>query len=119
MDSFLADSRAALRAGYEASARALTAAGVPFTPASAGMFVWLDLRQLLPQEQAAFADERNLWQAMIDTEGVRLVLTPGEACCCSEPGFFRLVRCGRRRDTNSGCGPPGALARLPRVGHDI
>lgn len=89
VDSFLEQSRASLRAGYEATARALSAAGVPFAMASAGMFVWLDLRSLLPQEQPTFADERNLWQARV------LRARGGEARCpCTVQHRTRCSACG-------------------------
>jgi 1-aminocyclopropane-1-carboxylate synthase len=69
----------------------LTAAGIPFTPAVAGMFVWLDLGAAAfgnHSTAATWEDEAALWQRLM--EGHRVVLTPGGACHAAEPGFFRM-----------------------------
>lgn len=72
-------------------AGALVAAGIPFTPAPAGMFVWLDLRAAFganttssssssgAQSSCSWQAEAELWQHMLDVH--KLVLTPGEALC--------------------------------------
>jgi hypothetical protein len=71
-------------------AGALVAAGIPFTPAPAGMFVWLDLRAAFganttsssssssscAESSGSWQAEADLWQHMLDVH--KLVLTPGE-----------------------------------------
>jgi hypothetical protein len=68
-------------------AGALDAAGIPFTPAPAGMFVWLDLRTAFgshttsssssgAESSGSWQAEAELWQHMLDVH--KLVLTPGE-----------------------------------------
>jgi hypothetical protein len=84
-------------------AGALDAAGIPYTPAPAGMFTWLDMRAAFGSNSGSggsnaesapaggtWQDEGELWQHMLDVH--RLVLTPGGwpalllldqcFCCC-------------------------------------
>ena len=70
---------------------ALTAAGIPFVPAEAGIFVVCDLRQFL--SAPTFEAEHRLWQKILDE--ARVNLTPGAACRIHEPGFFRLCYAGQ------------------------
>lgn len=75
-----------LAASYDVLSKALVDAGIPFTPARAGMFVWIDLRKWL--QEASWDGERRLWTKLCDD--AKLILTPGESCHANEPGFFRL-----------------------------
>ena len=75
LDRYFLENEARLLAAYELLQDALTAAGLPFVPAVAGIFVWVDLRQLL--EAPTWEAERAAWQALFDRQ--RVVLTPGEA----------------------------------------
>ena len=113
--------RAAARCGKEAGWQALLLrvfprtcfalmpaprVGLPCLPASAGMFVWLDLRAPLRAFIASLARTRTGPHALTCTEGpptwedeeafhraiverARVVLTPGAACHALEPGFAR------------------------------
>lgn len=78
------------------TAGALDAAGIPYTPAPAGMFLWLDLRATFgpnnskcsgstgsssgstgdAEASGSWQAEAELWQYMLDVH--KLVLTPGE-----------------------------------------
>ena len=88
VESFLAGNAAALGRSYDALSASLDAARIPFTPAVAGMFVWVDMRGWLPAGAPGWAGERELWAALCDE--CKVILTPGEACHAPEPGFFRL-----------------------------
>ena len=65
---------------------------VPYVPAIAGMFVWVDLRGFMPASDVkgvnVWAKEEALFDALVDD--ARVVLTPGHAQGASEPGWFRL-----------------------------
>ena len=75
----LARSHAALVAGLEPL-------GVKFVrPHGASIFVLADFRCLLSEQ--TFAAERRVFEVLA-AKGV--VLTPGEACHCPVPGFFRV-----------------------------
>jgi hypothetical protein len=65
---------------FYAFAGGFDAAGIPYTPAPAGMFLWVDLRAAFGNKQATWQDEEALWNCMVQQH--RVVLTPGE---CNEP----------------------------------
>jgi aspartate/methionine/tyrosine aminotransferase len=82
------------------------AQGVPFVRPQGGMFVWLDLGAFLPRIAAANGDAAaaatsttdggvRTWESERELSRVlreehRLLFTPGEACHCPEPGYFRM-----------------------------
>jgi DNA-binding transcriptional MocR family regulator len=72
--AFLAENRRRMAAAYSGLAAAADAAEIPYTPAAAAMFLWIDLRRELRAPE--WAEERALWQQLVDC-GV--VLTPGAA----------------------------------------
>lgn len=79
-------------------------AGLPSLPASAGMFIWVDLRAPLraftralrrsapsvdadPAAAPTWEDEAAFHSELLAR--ARVVLTPGSACHAAEPGFAR------------------------------
>ena len=84
--TFVAENQKLLEESYDLLTVGLTEAGIPFTPAVAGMFVWVDLRQWLPQQ--SWEGEAALWKRVCDS--CKVILTPGSSCFAEEPGFFRL-----------------------------
>lgn len=83
---FISQNTALLGASYDTLTENLTKAGIPFVPAQAGMFVWIDLREWLPE--ATWEGEKTLWERICDE--CKVILTPGESCHAREPGYFRL-----------------------------
>ena len=92
IEEYLRESRRALRASYEKLVTHLEAMSISYVPASAGMFVWIDLRHLLlpnPEDALdAFACERELTRVLF--EECRLLFTPGEPQRAQEPGYYRI-----------------------------
>ena len=64
----------------------LRGARIPFLPADAGMFVWIDLRSHL--KEATFEGEKALWTGL--AMDAKVLFTPGKDCHAREPGFFRV-----------------------------
>jgi aspartate/methionine/tyrosine aminotransferase len=67
---------------------------VPYIPATAGLFVWLDLSEFLPISNADDTDddqqrERALYLEL--TQSFGLLFTPGLSMRTERPGFFRCV----------------------------
>ncbi|MEU0094314.1 aminotransferase class I/II-fold pyridoxal phosphate-dependent enzyme [Kribbella sp. NPDC006257] len=85
-EAFLAESRIRLATAYRRTTEALDAAGIPYLPATAGLFLYLDLRGFLPEP--TFEAERTL-ATRIFTEA-RLHLAPGAAFHTPLPGYYRL-----------------------------
>jgi aspartate/methionine/tyrosine aminotransferase len=86
VDAFLAEMRRRLAQTYALVTTTLAEVGIPFVPASGGIFVMCDLRACLPEP--TWDAEARLWRTILEEGNVNL--TPGSACRCSEPGFFRL-----------------------------
>uniref|UniRef100_A0A669QPT0 Aminotransferase class I/classII large domain-containing protein n=1 Tax=Phasianus colchicus TaxID=9054 RepID=A0A669QPT0_PHACC len=60
--------------------------GIPVLKSSGGLFVWADFRKFLKSQ--TFEAELELWQKLLDK---KLLISPGKAFYCHEPGWFRLV----------------------------
>ncbi|CAB9517417.1 Probable inactive 1-aminocyclopropane-1-carboxylate synthase-like protein 2 [Seminavis robusta] len=86
IDQFLEESQERLRRSYEICVLKLEEMVVPFVPAEAGLFVYVDFSSLLPQK--TFEWERKLSELMFTH--ARIVLTPGETMKERTPGNFRI-----------------------------
>ncbi len=86
VDRYLEESRVRLCHSYWICIQKLEEMVLPFVPAVAGLFVYVDFSSLLPEKTMEW--ERRLSQLFIDH--ARLVLTPGESQRERMPGMFRL-----------------------------
>mmetsp|Transcript_23249 Transcript_23249/g.38540 ORF Transcript_23249/g.38540 Transcript_23249/m.38540 type:complete len:497 (-) Transcript_23249:25-1515(-) len=86
VDTFLEECRVRLRHSYAICANKLEEMVVPYVPAEAGLFVYVDFSALLPRKD--FEGEAMLRDLI--TDYARIVLTPGESQRDSRPGFFRI-----------------------------
>jgi aspartate/methionine/tyrosine aminotransferase len=86
VDGYLTAMRERLAVAYRAVCEALAGIGVPHTPASAGFFVYADLRAFL--SEPTWEGEHALWRAIVGQANVNV--TPGSACRAPEPGFMRI-----------------------------
>lgn len=90
MESFIPKNRKLLKEAYQNTAEVLQYSRIPFAPAQAGFFVWIDLRRWMNNmhsETQSWERELELWD-LFRRGGV--LLTPGRQCYSDEPGFFRL-----------------------------
>lgn len=85
VDSFISANRSALSGAHATVASALSDLGIPFVPATTGMFIWFSLREFIDSE--AVHSERRLADSLWREQ--KLVFTPGEACHAIEQGWFR------------------------------
>jgi 1-aminocyclopropane-1-carboxylate synthase len=108
-DAFAADyirtNRERLRARHDHIVAGLARAGVPCLRGNAGLFVWMDMRRLLVE--ATVAGELRLWDRML--RELKLNISPGSSCHCSEAGWFRVCFANMSLDTLD-----VALARISR-----
>lgn len=86
VDGFLTAHRTRLADSYAAAGIGLTAAGIGYAPAQAGLSVWIDLRPWLRTD--SYRAEQELWQRLVD-DG-RVSMAPGEVFHSTAPGWFRL-----------------------------
>ena len=86
VDTFLDYMRTQIRKSYEICARKLDEMVIPFVPAEAGFFVYVDFSSVLPEPtfkgEAMFAN-------LVEREA-RVVMLPGKLQSDHKPGFFRI-----------------------------
>ena len=83
---FIDKNSAAIRRSYQILADSLESCRIPYVPAVAAIFVWIDLTAYL--HDTSWEGENRLWEAIC--ENCKVILTPGESCHASKPGYFRL-----------------------------
>ncbi|MCP4896102.1 MAG: aminotransferase class I/II-fold pyridoxal phosphate-dependent enzyme [bacterium] len=86
VDGYVREMKTRLASSYDLVTAHLGTGDIPFLRAEAGFFLVLDLRTYLAEQ--TWDAEYRLWRRLL--EEVNVNLTPGSACHCGEPGFFRL-----------------------------
>ncbi|KAL8168353.1 hypothetical protein V2J09_009852 [Rumex salicifolius] len=92
---YVAENRLRLRRRQEAMVAGLKSAGVTCLKGDAGLFCWVDMRHLLKEK--SFEGEMELWKKILYE--VRLNVSPGASCHCSEPGWFRMCFANMSEET--------------------
>jgi aspartate/methionine/tyrosine aminotransferase len=85
-EGYLEKSQQALLECYNVVVTRLQKLGLDYIEAYSGMFLWADLRSLMPE--SSWEGEEAVTQLLFDEAG--LLLTPGGAQRNGEPGFFRF-----------------------------
>jgi len=86
---FLSRNHERLRARGDAWEQCLDELGIPYLKATAGLFVWMDFSEFLPEDGTAEERERALYMELLKEYG--LLFTPGRSMKNERPGFFRCV----------------------------
>uniref|UniRef100_A0A0E0JF42 Aminotransferase class I/classII large domain-containing protein n=1 Tax=Oryza punctata TaxID=4537 RepID=A0A0E0JF42_ORYPU len=94
---YIRTNRDRLRERHEHVVAGLMRAGVPCLRGNAGLFVWMDMRRLLGDGEASVAGELRLWDKLL--REVKLNISPGSSCHCSEAGWFRVCFANMSLDT--------------------
>ncbi|PSS15527.1 1-aminocyclopropane-1-carboxylate synthase like [Actinidia chinensis var. chinensis] len=84
--NYITKNRERLRNRYEKMVGGLRNAGVECLEGNAGLFCWVNLSPLL--ESQTRESELAVWEAILHR--VKLNISPGSSCHCSEPGWFRV-----------------------------
>ncbi|KAF8400974.1 hypothetical protein HHK36_014277 [Tetracentron sinense] len=85
-ENYIKTNRERLRKRYEMIIRGLRKAGIDCLKGNAGLFCWMNLSPLL--ENPTREGELAIWNSMLHE--VKLNISPGSSCHCSEPGWFRV-----------------------------
>lgn len=85
---FIEENQKRLAQAYERATSWLREHGVPYRPAYAGHFLWLDVRQWCKGDKPTKDDEMQLAMRCLD-KGV--FVAPGSSYSPLEPGFMRLT----------------------------
>ena len=73
----------------------LKRAGISCLKSNAGLFCWVNMRHLLRSD--TFEAEMELWKKIV--YDVRLNISPGSSCHCTEPGWFRVCFANMTEET--------------------
>ncbi|GFS43292.1 1-amino-cyclopropane-1-carboxylate synthase 7 [Actinidia rufa] len=84
--NYITKNRERLRNRYEKMIGGLRNAGVECLEGNAGLFCWVNLSPLL--ESQTRESELAVWDSILHR--VKLNISPGSSCHCSEPGWFRV-----------------------------
>ncbi|GAB4852744.1 1-aminocyclopropane-1-carboxylate synthase 7 [Ancistrocladus abbreviatus] len=85
-ETYIKTNRERLRKRYETIIDGLKKAGIECLKGNAGLFCWMNLSPLL--EEPTKENELALWKKMLHE--VKLNISPGSSCHCSDPGWFRV-----------------------------
>ncbi|XP_006356827.1 1-aminocyclopropane-1-carboxylate synthase 3 [Solanum tuberosum] len=79
----------------EMLASGLANSGIECLESNAGLFCFVDMRDLLKSN--TFEAEMELWKKIISNVGLNV--SPGSSCHCSEPGWFRVCFANMSKET--------------------
>lgn len=85
-ENYIKINRERLRKRYEMIIEGLRSAGIECLKGNAGLFCWMNLSPLL--DEPTREGELAVWNSMLHE--VKLNISPGSSCHCSEPGWFRV-----------------------------
>ncbi|CAI9100523.1 OLC1v1037643C2 [Oldenlandia corymbosa var. corymbosa] len=85
-ENYIRTNRERLRKRYNKIIDGLRKAGIECLQGNAGLFCWMNLSPLL--EKPTRESELALWKSILYE--VKLNISPGSSCHCSEPGWFRV-----------------------------
>lgn len=83
---YIKTNRERLRKRYEMIIQGLRNSGIECLKGNAGLFCWMNLSPML--EKPTIEAELQLWDSIVNE--VKLNISPGSSCHCSEPGWFRV-----------------------------
>ncbi|CAN1793635.1 1-aminocyclopropane-1-carboxylate synthase 1 [Linum perenne] len=85
---FLRESSRRLEERRGTFSKGLERVGIRCLDSNAGLFVWMDLRHLLKEDDSVHIGEMTLWRVIVNE--VKLNVSPGVSFHCTEPGWFRV-----------------------------
>ncbi|KAK9166070.1 hypothetical protein Scep_001261 [Stephania cephalantha] len=94
---YIVENQKRLKNRYDKIVSGLRNAGIGVLPSDAGLFCYVDMRHLLSSN--TFEAEMELWKKILYQ--VKLNISPGAACHCTEPGWFRVCFANMSEDTLS------------------
>ncbi|XP_042400236.1 1-aminocyclopropane-1-carboxylate synthase 7-like, partial [Zingiber officinale] len=86
VENYLETNRKRLKERHDYIVEGLKDAGIECLRGNAGLFCWMNLAPLL--KETTREGELELWKLIL--QEVKLNITPGSSCHCSEAGWFRV-----------------------------
>ncbi|KAL2342605.1 hypothetical protein Fmac_003890 [Flemingia macrophylla] len=94
-ENYIQTNRKRLRKRYQMIIEGLRSVGIECLKGNAGLFCWMNMGPLL--EKKTKEGELELWNAIVHE--VKLNISPGSSCHCSEPGWFRVCFANMSEET--------------------
>ncbi|KAM1361275.1 hypothetical protein COP2_027097 [Malus domestica] len=85
-ENYINTNRERLRKRYDMIVEGVKKLGIECLKGNAGLFCWMNLSPFL--DEPTREGELTLWDSMLHE--VKLNISPGSSCHCSEPGWFRV-----------------------------
>ncbi|XP_047324062.1 1-aminocyclopropane-1-carboxylate synthase 7-like [Impatiens glandulifera] len=85
-ENYLSVNRERLSKRRKMMVKGLREAGIECLEGNAGLFCWMNMKPFL--EKPTMECELDLWNSIVND--VKLNISPGSSCHCSEPGWFRV-----------------------------
>ncbi|KAL5556159.1 hypothetical protein UlMin_038395 [Ulmus minor] len=92
---YISENQKRLKQRHKLLVSGLHKAGISCLQGNAGLFSWVDMRHLLRSND--FESEMELWKKIV--YDVKLNISPGSSCHCTEPGWFRVCFANMSEDT--------------------
>ncbi|PON92168.1 L-threonine-O-3-phosphate decarboxylase [Trema orientale] len=92
---YISENQKRLKKRHERLVSGLQKAGISCLKSNAGLFCWVDMRHLLKSN--TFEAEMELWKKIV--YDVKLNISPGSSCHCTEPGWFRVCFANMSEET--------------------
>ncbi|KAK9228471.1 hypothetical protein WN944_021422 [Citrus x changshan-huyou] len=93
--NYISENKKRLKQRHRKLVSGLEKAGISCLKSNAGLFCWVDMRHLLRSN--TFEAEMELWKKIV--YDVKLNISPGSSCHCTEPGWFRVCFANMSEDT--------------------
>lgn len=93
--SYISENQKRLKQRHQMMVSGLQNTGIDCLKSNGGLFCWVDMRHLLSSN--TFEAEMELWKKILYQ--VRLNISPGSSCHCTEPGWFRVCFANMSEDT--------------------
>lgn len=94
-NKYISENQKRLRQRHKMLVSGLEKAGIKCLKSNAGLFCWVDMRHLLRSN--TFESEMELWKRIV--YDVKLNISPGSSCHCTEPGWFRVCFANMSEET--------------------
>jgi 1-aminocyclopropane-1-carboxylate synthase len=93
--NYISENQKRLKQRQKLLVKGLEKAGISCLKSNAGLFCWVNMKHLLSSN--TFDAEMELWKKIVHQ--VKLNISPGSSCHCTEPGWFRVCFANMSEET--------------------
>ncbi|KAJ4846309.1 1-aminocyclopropane-1-carboxylate synthase 3 [Turnera subulata] len=93
--NYISENQKRLKQRQRSLVKGLEKAGISCLKSNAGLFCWVNMKHLLSSN--TFEAEMELWKKIV--YDVKLNISPGSSCHCTEPGWFRVCFANMSQET--------------------